>query len=288
MTDNLNKYLRHLAQIGLEDVNGLQEAHKSYGASCLKRGGAGLFMMFARKWDRLEKLLESGVVKTGETFSQWDIFAALQLDPRAEGVIDDIRDLRRYLMIAEAHARALGISSAQSKHRDNQPEDGIVGFPGQCVVLDGLGTEAKDVISSSLAPSETILGHVTGGTVPALASYQDFFSEKLGIEVSTFQLLEKAVSECETFATACDKLHLTLGVGGKLIEDYMALVDEMPPLLNGHGAPVARIHQKLAYFSTEKPKAQPKVAEPRGFDPEQDIAVAKADAAVLKADPAIS
>ena len=50
-------------------------------------------MMLARKWDRLEKQ----VVET-----QFDVFAAAEKDQRVEGVIDDIRDLRRYLLLVEA------------------------------------------------------------------------------------------------------------------------------------------------------------------------------------------
>ena len=302
MTDSLNKYLYHLTPIGLEDVEGLQEAHKSYGASCLKRGGAGIFMMLARKWDRLEKLLESGIAKTGETFSQWDVFEALKLDPRAEGVIDDIRDLRRYLMIVEAHARALGIESAQSKHRDNQPEDGIVGFPGQCILLDDLGdpgseNSAKDFISASLAHSEKVLRYADSSarikTVPAsccpseivhgtMTDYRSIWAEKLGLTRSEFKHLEYVVATSETMATAANLLKKTLKEGGELIQRYLEIMDELPPLLNEHDAPIARVHQKLAYFTSEKPKAAPKVSEPRGFDPEQDCV------AETKADPAIS
>lgn len=86
-------YLDYLQDVANEDVRKLVEAHKNYGDSCLKRGGVGLFMMFARKWDRLEKQVGS---------QGWDLFKALKTDSREEGVIDDIRDLRRYLQICEA------------------------------------------------------------------------------------------------------------------------------------------------------------------------------------------
>ena len=76
-----------------DDVAGLVIAHQSYGDSCLRRGGTGLFMMFARKWDRLENQAK----KFG-----WDIFKTYENDQREEGVLDDIRDLRRYLLICEA------------------------------------------------------------------------------------------------------------------------------------------------------------------------------------------
>lgn len=90
-------YIDHLGTVAAMDCAGLLEAHKHYGDSCLKRGGAGLFMMLARKWDRLENQIGN---------HNYDMFAAYDADQRKEGLLDDIRDLRRYLMIAEAHLMA--------------------------------------------------------------------------------------------------------------------------------------------------------------------------------------
>lgn len=79
-----------------EDVQGLHEAEQSYGDSWKQRGGVGAFMMLARKWDRLEKQVsEQG----------YDVFQAVAYDTREEGVLDDIRDLRRYLFLVEAEVR---------------------------------------------------------------------------------------------------------------------------------------------------------------------------------------
>ena len=50
-------------------------------------------MMLARKWDRIENQVND---------SNYDIFLALEEDGRQEGLIDDIRDLRRYLLLVEA------------------------------------------------------------------------------------------------------------------------------------------------------------------------------------------
>jgi hypothetical protein len=55
-------------------------------------------MMLARKMDRLE----NQVRKHG-----WDVFEAIQKDGRAEGIMDDIRDLRRYLILVESEAGRL-------------------------------------------------------------------------------------------------------------------------------------------------------------------------------------
>lgn len=101
-----------LSTIAREDAEGLTKAQESYGDSWCKRGGVGAFMMLARKWDRMEKRVE-------EIPARYDIFEAIRTDERAEGIIDDVRDLRRYLMLVEAKCRALGYPSAQSKHRDN-------------------------------------------------------------------------------------------------------------------------------------------------------------------------
>ncbi len=75
------------------DVGGLKKAHASYGNSWKKRGGVGAFMMLARKWDRLENAV---------TAKGYDIFKAIEDDQRPEGILDDIRDLRRYLILVES------------------------------------------------------------------------------------------------------------------------------------------------------------------------------------------
>lgn len=92
-TFHFSKTLTKVQSVAEEDVGALHIAEQSYGNSWKKRGGIGAFMMLARKWDRLEKQVnECG----------YDIFAAILTDPRSEGVIDDIRDLRRYLLLVEA------------------------------------------------------------------------------------------------------------------------------------------------------------------------------------------
>ena len=75
------------------DAMKLQLAEESYGDSWKQRGGVGAFMMLARKWDRLEKQV---------TEHHYDVFTAITYDSREEGILDDIRDLRRYLFLVEA------------------------------------------------------------------------------------------------------------------------------------------------------------------------------------------
>lgn len=103
-------YLSHLNSIAQEDVAGLKKAQESYGDSWKKRGGVGAYMMLVRKMDRMELQAK----KHG-----YDVFAAIEADPRAEGLIDDIRDLRRYLMLVESEMRARASQAACSQHRDN-------------------------------------------------------------------------------------------------------------------------------------------------------------------------
>lgn len=120
-------YIDYLEDVATEDVAGLKKAQQSYGDSWKSRGGVGAFMMLARKWDRLEQQVskqlfpeqDPTITLPGEVVSAYDIFAHIEADTRSEGVIDDIRDLRRYLMLVEAEMRARGAASANSEHRDN-------------------------------------------------------------------------------------------------------------------------------------------------------------------------
>lgn len=86
-------YLDNLKPLADRDVASIQEKDREYGGSWKKRGGVGAFMMLARKWDRLEKQVEA---------QGYDVFKAIREDQRSEGVLDDIRDLRRYLLLVEA------------------------------------------------------------------------------------------------------------------------------------------------------------------------------------------
>ena len=81
---------KNLLVIAERDVRTLEEKGKAYGDSWKRRGGTGAFMMLARKWDRLENQAEA---------HSFDVFAAIRDDP--DGVLDDIRDLRCYLLLVE-------------------------------------------------------------------------------------------------------------------------------------------------------------------------------------------
>ena len=112
---NDDSHLPLLEAIAAKDATGLVEAHKHYGNSWKKRGGVSAFMMMARKFDRLETYIER---------HGYEIFKAMDADTRGEGIIDDIRDLRRYLLLIEGEAAARGMECAGAAHRDNLEETG--------------------------------------------------------------------------------------------------------------------------------------------------------------------
>lgn len=111
-------HLALLPEIVQADVEQLNQKEREYGASWKKRGGVGAFMMLARKWDRLENMVdelktyqppnsEQPITKRdGFTAGPYDIFSHVrgsELEGKAaESLLDTIGDLRRYLLLVEA------------------------------------------------------------------------------------------------------------------------------------------------------------------------------------------
>ena len=95
----MSDILEVVKELCLNDYTSLCEAEKTYGNSWKKRGGVGAFMMLARKWDRIENLTQK---------YDYDVFRTIEEYPEATGVIDDIRDLRRYLLLVEAEMVQIG------------------------------------------------------------------------------------------------------------------------------------------------------------------------------------
>ena len=93
MNNTFTKF-ENMRVIAQNDVDKLETAEKSYGTSWRQRGGVGAFMMLARKWDRIENQVKKVA---------YDIFEAYENDTRAEGILDDIQDLRRYLLLVKEH-----------------------------------------------------------------------------------------------------------------------------------------------------------------------------------------
>ena len=113
-------YMDLLETIAKQDVAVLEAKDKEYGSSWCRRGGVGAMMMLARKWDRIEPQVK----KHG-----WDIFAAIEADQRPEGILDDIRDLRRYLLLVDAFMVSTGGSGTVM----------VLGKSADDVVRQGLG-----------------------------------------------------------------------------------------------------------------------------------------------------
>ncbi len=97
--DDYSPIVNNILGLANQDVEGLHSSEQSYGDSWKQRGGVGAFMMLARKWDRLEKQVNE---------YNYDVFLAAKEDMREEGILDDIRDLRRYLFLVEAEVRMRG------------------------------------------------------------------------------------------------------------------------------------------------------------------------------------
>ena len=76
------------------DVDELLRKDREYGGSWKLRGGVGAFMMAARKMDRIVNQLSR---------CDYSLATALDVDKRPEGILDDLGDLRRYLLLWEAY-----------------------------------------------------------------------------------------------------------------------------------------------------------------------------------------
>jgi len=117
MTADSRFNYHELRSIAIEDVEVLLEKDAEYGGSWKRRGGVGAFMMLARKWDRLENIaIENG----------YNVFAAAIHDSREEGVLDDIADLRRYLLLVEEEIRYHLLNEARPAVGDEEASPAYV------------------------------------------------------------------------------------------------------------------------------------------------------------------
>jgi hypothetical protein len=113
MSNNLD-HLQYIEGITKADAKAVQINDKHYDASWKRRGGIGAYFVGIRKYDRMEAFAKS---------HGYDIFEAIRQDQRPEGIIDDIRDLRRYLLLWEAEAVNLGICPEEmEKNIEATPE----------------------------------------------------------------------------------------------------------------------------------------------------------------------
>lgn len=90
-------YRPEIAGVARDDVAVVAVKDAEYDGSWMRRGGRGAYENLCRKWDRIQRQVSK---------ADGDVFAAILADQRAEGIMDDVADLRRYLLLVEAWARA--------------------------------------------------------------------------------------------------------------------------------------------------------------------------------------
>lgn len=131
-------HMKHLRAVTMADVACLEEKERTYGGSWKRRGGGGVFMMLARKWDRLENMLgtpsrtinRSRAGKQNLEIERWDVFAHIESNTTGEdgSVLAEVRDLRRYLLLVEAEMVARGallaLPAPLETNVPSTPEDG--------------------------------------------------------------------------------------------------------------------------------------------------------------------
>lgn len=105
------KYHEYIWPVAHTDATEVLDRDKQYGSSWKKRGGVGAYMMLARKIDRIEKACED---------EGWDVFKAVEADPGKDGLLDDIRDLRRYLILVESEVLARRIEKEIDNGEENE------------------------------------------------------------------------------------------------------------------------------------------------------------------------
>jgi hypothetical protein len=123
MSQNDMNHMHYLRQVMDADMVMIKHKEATYRGSWKKRGGAGAYMVSARKIDRLENIAEK---------HSFDIFAALEVDMTgADGsALAELRDLRCYLALIEAEVMArqealrCGGKAHPEQFKSGTPEDG--------------------------------------------------------------------------------------------------------------------------------------------------------------------
>lgn len=103
MTDkNKFAYHDHLSDIVEADMDYVKRKDVQYDSSWKKRGGVGAFFTIVRPWDRLASMM----AEIRPAWSQFDLFGAIAVEGLTGpdgSIIACVRDLRRYLLLLEAH-----------------------------------------------------------------------------------------------------------------------------------------------------------------------------------------
>ena len=102
-----------MKEVAQQDLQALQRAEQSYGDSWKRRGGVGAFMMLARKFDRIEQQSKD---------CNYDVFEAGGKYIGEDGLLDDVGDLRRYLLLVESEIRANNTDIRRLEHWESEEE----------------------------------------------------------------------------------------------------------------------------------------------------------------------
>lgn len=101
----LARFKDRLAAIVKQDLRTVIKKDSDYGGSWKKYGGVGAYFNVARKWDRIENMVnglsDNVLESTNMPAPQYDLFGHIEADPSGDGLIESVRDLRGYLLLVE-------------------------------------------------------------------------------------------------------------------------------------------------------------------------------------------
>lgn len=128
------RHMEFIDKVAESDLRHIRHKESTYLGSWKKRGGQGVFMMFARKWDRIENMMNNPIREpdgeAAETSSQqndrYDLFGYAEAEgfsTRDGSLLSEMQDLRTYLLLAEAELRA---RQHQAHHNVYLPEDDVL------------------------------------------------------------------------------------------------------------------------------------------------------------------
>ena len=119
------------------DHAAITKGAQHYGPSWKQRGGPGAYMVAIRKWDRLLVQLQR------HAFSWED---AVTADQRAEGIMDDVRDLRCYLLMI--------LAEGERPHDEPQSLRYVADVPGVQLTVKPVENADPDLLPDLLARLE--------------------------------------------------------------------------------------------------------------------------------------
>jgi len=115
MTENLYAYHRHMRAIAEADIAYIEKKDVQYAASWKQRGGIGAFFTIVRPWDRLERML---AMRDEWAYDIFDAIGGEGLAGPDGSIIACVRDLRRYLLLVEAHMTEVVLGDCAARNAD--------------------------------------------------------------------------------------------------------------------------------------------------------------------------